>query len=399
MIKPIVNTIKADIKNASIYLRSTKKFGKTTLFRDVILEKYGDPTRGLLVACGNEIGYKMLDNINVVHVSTWKELLELKAWLIKERGNEHNIEIVAFDTVDELALIADIETIRQSNIENPKKQVKSIKAAFGGYTAGEKYSANDLIKPYISSLQSAGFGVWAIAHTKFKTIKEKGGLDEDGYQQLTSNLSTDYESAFGDIFDVTLTGVIDRNIEEIEDGDKKKRRATDTIRKLYFRETPVIDAGGRFAFGAVPEYMVFDKPNMGKEFIQVIEEGMEKSKLSNRDGKKNISKPEPIVQQQKKQEEAEIETEIETENNQEPFPMNEPVEEEDKEDAAIIDDPGLNDDPYSGLSDKELIAEATKKFKATEDESIKDGVRAIIKPFGRMSNVDRTHLIEILNLF
>ena len=75
------------------------------------------------------------------------------------------------------------------------------------------------------------------------------------------------------------------------------------------------------------------------------------------------------------------------------------VEEEDKEDAAIIDDLGLNDDPYSGLSDKELIAEATKKFKATEDESIKDGVRAIIKPFGRMSNVDRTHLIEILNLF
>ena len=54
--KPEVNVIKPDIKNLSIYLRSTKKFGKSTLFRDVILAKYGDPSRGLLVGCGNEIG-------------------------------------------------------------------------------------------------------------------------------------------------------------------------------------------------------------------------------------------------------------------------------------------------------------------------------------------------------
>ena len=66
----------------------------------------------------------------------------------------------------------------------------------------------------MTSLQNAGFGVWVIAHTKFKTIKEKGGLEEDGYMQLTSNMGADYEAAFGDIFDVTLTGVIDRDVEE-----------------------------------------------------------------------------------------------------------------------------------------------------------------------------------------
>ena len=179
--KPEVNVIKPDIKNLSIYLRSTKKFGKSTLFRDVILAKYGDPSRGLLVGCGNEIGYKMLDNLNVTQVTSHKDMVELEKWLIEKKGIEHNIEIVAFDTGDELALLADAETIRQSNVENPNKKCKSIKAAFGGYTAGEKYSANDIIKPYMSKLQAAGFGVWVIAHTKFKTIKEKGGLDEDGY--------------------------------------------------------------------------------------------------------------------------------------------------------------------------------------------------------------------------
>lgn len=295
-VKPIINTIKADIKNVSIYLRSTKKFGKTTLFRDVILEKYGDPARGLLVGCGNEKGYKMLDNLNCTQVSTYKELSELKEWLIKEKGKEHNIEIVAFDTGDEFALIADKETIRRSNLENPNKTTKSIKAAFGGFTCGEKYSANDIIKPYMTELQDAGFGVWCIAHTKFKTIKEKGGLEEDGYMQLTSNMGADYEAAFGDIFDVVLTGVIDRALEEKQVKDTVKKYATDTVRKLYFRGTPLIDAGGRFADGAVPEYLVFDQPNMAAEFIKTVEEGMEKSK-TNFTVKKTTKKKVPKVEE------------------------------------------------------------------------------------------------------
>ena len=166
MKKPTVNVIKPDIKNLSIYLRSTKKWGKSTLFRDMIMEKYGGPYKGLLVGCGNEIGYTMLDNLNSIQVETYNDLMDLKSYLIDkvwierdERGKvtsktpiDHDIQIVAFDTGDELTLITDAETIRQSNLENPNKKVKSIKAAFGGYTAGEKYSANNLIKPFMNDL-------------------------------------------------------------------------------------------------------------------------------------------------------------------------------------------------------------------------------------------------------
>lgn len=327
--KPTINVIKPDIKNLTIYLRSTKKFGKTTLFRDVILEKYGDPSRGLLVGCGNEKGYKMLDNLNTTQVTTYKDLVELKDWLIKEKGKEHNIEIVAFDTGDELALIADKETIRRSNIENPNKTTKSIKAAFGGYTAGEKYSANEVIKPYMTELAEAGFGVWCIAHTKFKTIKEKGGLDEDGYMQLSSNMAADYEAAFGDVFDVVLTGIVDRAFEEKQGKDKVKKYTTDTVRKLYFRETPLIDAGGRFADGAVPEYLVFDKPNMAADFIKIVEEGMEKSKTEfatkPATKKKSTKKVEPVVEKPV-EEDPEIEAmeeQIETIDNAVPFDIDE----------------------------------------------------------------------------
>ena len=371
--KPQINTIKPDIKNLSIYLRSTKKFGKTTLFRDTILAKYGDPSRGLLVGCGNEKGYKILDNLNTTQVSTYKDLIELRDWLINEKGKEHNIEIVAFDTGDELALIADKETIRLSNIENPNKKIKSIKAAFGGYTAGEKYSANDIIKPYMTSLQDAGFGVWVIAHTKFKTIKEKGGLEEDGYMQLTSNMGADYEAAFGDIFDVTLTGVIDRDVEEKGDGDKKKRYATDTVRKLYFRETPLIDAGGRFAYGAVPEYMVFDKEDMGAEFIKVIEEGMEKSKKTL--GKKaTVSAPKPT----KKVE-----------------PIVEDIAEDIDEDIDDIDAAEETTTETASDYPEDLVGTIRVMFKDCTDKDLKAEVKGIIAQHGKLNDCDEDALKEI----
>ena len=380
--KPVVNVIKPDIKNLSIYLRSTKKFGKTTLFRDMILAKYGDPSRGLLVGCGNEIGYKMLDNLNVTQVKTYKDMTELANWLITEKGKEHNIEIVAFDTGDELALITDAETIRQSNVENPTKKCKSIKGAFGGYTAGEKFSANDLIKPYMTRLQDAGFGVWVIAHTKFKTIKEKGGLDEDGYMQLSSNMGADYEAAFGDIFDVTLTGVIDRDLETKQVGDKTKKYATDEIRKLYFRGTTLIDAGGRFADGAVPDFMVFDKPDMGAEFVRVVEEGMEKSKstLGKRNSNPVVSTPKP-----------EIQVTPEPETQKVDFLS-------DIEDDDLLDETPVSEVPTESKYPSDLNGTIRTMYKECKDATLKASVKEVIAEYGKLNDVDEDGLKRIYDM-
>lgn len=376
-VKPVINTIKADIKNVSIYLRSTKKFGKTTLFRDVILEKYGDPSRGLLVGCGNEKGYKMLDNLNCTQVSTYKELTELKDWLINTKGKEHNIEIIAFDTGDEFALIADKETLRRSNLENPNKPTKSIKAAFGGFTAGEKYSANDIIKPYMTELQDSGFGVWCIAHTKFKTIKEKGGLEEDGYMQLTSNMGADYEAAFGDIFDVVLTGVIDRAFEEKPSKDTVKKYATDTVRKLYFRGTPLIDAGGRFADGAVPEYLVFDQPNMAAEFIKTVEEGMEKSKTNFTEKKTTAKK------------------------KAEPKPVPAPIIEDDDlssiaPDDDIFDDIGGESEPTPIKLDKKRLDAIRAAFRSAGDDVKKEIKKILANYSGKLA--EEMYEVDVISI-
>ncbi len=380
---PKINTVVSDIKNVSIYLRSVKKWGKSTLFRDVIRVKYNDLTRGVLVECGLENGDSML-NSNMVHLDTYKEFMEFKKWLISTKGTEHNIEIVCFDTADEMIPIFEKEVIRLSNIENPKKTCKSIKGAFGGYNAGIEMAA-EMVKKYIGEIKSAGIGVWVIAHSKFKTIREKGGLEEDGYMQLTSNLVNAYESAFGDIFDCTLTGVIDRVFDEKQDGDKVKKYTTDSVRKLYFRGTTLIDAGGRFASDTVPEYLEYNCSSLefAKLFIDTIEEGMKKSAIDTTGLIPTSTKSKPA-----KSKSAKVVEEL--------------IEEEDdiSVDEGIIEDENTTEES-TALTPEELIAQI--KAKNTSDEAKKIIISTLKshgeKALGKVTDISiLTEILDKLNI-
>lgn len=269
--KPTINKASNNINKLRIYIRAVRKWGKTTLFRDYIEELYdGDASKGLLVGVGYEHGYDMLDNLNALHVDTWKDLTELKKWLITEKGKEHNIEIVAFDVVDELIPIAEKEAMRLSEIKTQKK-CTSINESFGGFGRGQE-KVKELIKKYFAELRSAGFGTWAIAHTKDKTIKEKGMNDDEGYQVLTSNLSNSYESIFGDIFDCVLTGYVDKTV--------KDGRITSSVRKLALRGDYYVEAGCRFANNSIPEYIECceDSKDTAKLLIKTLKDGLKGSK-------------------------------------------------------------------------------------------------------------------------
>lgn len=276
--KPTLNKTATSITDLSIYIRSVKKWGKSTLARDIIRAKFdGDLTKGVIVECGYEVGDSMLD-MNMTHIDKYDDFIEFKDWLISQKGKEHDIRSVCFDTVDELVPIFEAEVVRQYNKKNPTKKVESIKASWGGYNAGVDMAAT-MIKQYMSEIKKAGFGIFCIGHSRLKTIREKGSLEEDGYMQLTSTLGNSYESAFGDIFDCTVTGYIDVNYDIKDD----KKYITDSVRKLYFRSTSLIDAGCRFANGTVPEFLSYpndmDSLDFAKLFIKTVEDGLAKSKL------------------------------------------------------------------------------------------------------------------------
>lgn len=354
-VKPQIHKIEADIKNAYIYLRAVRKWGKTTTWKNIILQKYnGDASRGLLIEVGNEHGTTMLDNINTTHVSTYKDLIQLKDWLIAEKGKEHNIEMLCFDVVDELQDIFDKEVIRLNNIENPNKPSKSIKSCFGGYNAGVEMSANK-IKEYMESLKTAGFGIICIGHTKMKAVSDRASTEDERWMTLTGTLPSNYNAAIADVCDVVLTGNIEREFETKGEGENAKNYLVSEERRLYLRPTELIDAGSRFAPGTVPDYIVFDgtPEEFAAKLIKTIEEGMEKSKSG-----VSISKP----------------TTTATKNTAKPTPAPAVIEEDDDltsiapdDEDDIFDEPAVEESKLIKLDKARLDAIRTAYRNASAD--------------------------------
>ena len=370
-VKPTIHKIEADIKNAYIYLRAVRKWGKTTLWKNLILKKYnGDASKGLLVQVGNERGLTMLDNVNATHVASYKDLIQLKDWLIKEKGNEHDIEMVCFDVVDELPEIFDKEVLRLHSIENPNKPCKSIKSCFGGYNAGVEMSANK-IKAYIEELKSAGFGIVCIGHTKMKAVSDKATTEDEKWMTLTGTLSSNYESAIADVCDIVLTGNIEREFETKGEGENAKNYLVSEERRLYFRGTELIAAGSRFAPNTVPDYIVFDgtPEEFAEKLIQTIEDGMENSKT------KTETKPTTKKKATKKAE-----------------PIEEPVEDEMEIVEDVVDDIGedivedIFDEDVAVPVDVDVLAAIRAAFKAAEID-VKAEVKAVLVNYGgRLAN-------------
>ena len=377
MKKPVLQRSATEINKITGFIMGVRKFGKTSLWADMINAKFGDPEKGLLVSCGMEHGTKMIDNIFTIHANTWKDLVEVKDWLIKEKGHEHNVEMVCFDSAEEFFGIAETEIIRLSILENNKK-IKSIKAAYGGFTNGEKECAK-LVKKYLNDLYNVGIMPWMIGHTKLKTVKDKASLDEEGFQRLGSSLIADYESAVADCFDIIATGLINREIEEKGEGDNTKRYVKETERRLYFRGNEIVEAGGRLKDLSIPEYIQFDKMNMGQTFIDTIETAL-KNGRSETPSKKPDSKPS---------------TPVEGASIAEPEPdyMDEelPFDEEEKEDI---------DDTVDETRDcpEDLADTIRTMFKECTDKDVKADVKKVITEYGKLNDVDEEGLKKIYDM-
>lgn len=385
-VKPIVKRSETEINKITGFIMGVRKFGKTTLWADMIREKFGDPSKGLLVSCGLEHGTNMIDNINTTHIDNYKDLMELKKWLVETKGTEHDIEMICFDSAEEMFTIFEQETIRRSNIETGK-QVRSIKAAYSGFTNGEKECAK-LVKKFFNELYTVGIMPWSIGHTKLKTVRDKGSMDEEGFQKLGSSLIADYEAVCADCFDIIVTGLVNREIEERGSGDATKRYVTETERRLYFRGNEIVEAGGRMKGLSIPEYIVFDKDNMAKDFIDTIETALKAGRVDDTPTtKKTTKKQTPKVEKP-------VEEEIEDTVDEVPFDLDEDIVGETFEDD-------LEEEAIAPV-DKDVLAEIRATFKSADAEA-KAEVKTVLANYsGKLANEmrpsDVTKIKEILGI-
>lgn len=248
------NQVKCDIGSYLHYWRGVMKSGKTTLFYNLVKEQYGDLNKGLLISLGNELGYKALDSLVYAEAPTWGDMVEIIDTLVEEKEN-NEFEIVALDTVDEMVKLG------MQEVKRLHKKLKGtsveFNACFGGYAA-PRHKLTELIDEQISRLERAGYGLVFIGHTKIKDIKEKNG---DEYQQLTSNLNSDYDGIFANKADIVMTIVIEKEINE-------SKHIEGIERYMYFRSDGFVDAGGRFT--NVPDKIEYGADNYIKAFEQAV---------------------------------------------------------------------------------------------------------------------------------
>lgn len=239
-----MNTVKADLCSYPPYmLLAVRKFGKSTFWRDLVIEAWGDASKGLMISCGTEEGYHALDNLQVEPAMAWNEdydeeldrrgLVQIIDDVI-DNNAEYGIKGVCFDTLDTMCDIAIAEVMRMSK-RDTGKVCKSINDAFGGYGRGLD-KVIEIMKEQIARLRAAGIAVFIISHVK---MKEKSDMmTGDKYEVLTNNLMDKVYTAIADNAQMVMMGVLERDINS--------GRIESERRVLYLRGTSLVDAGSRF---------------------------------------------------------------------------------------------------------------------------------------------------------
>ena len=323
------NKVKCDIGSYIHYWRGVKKSGKTTLFYDLVKAQYGDLNKGLLIAVGDEIGYQALDGLVYAETPTWLDFIEVIDALVEDK-EDNEFEVVALDTVDEMIKLAQEEVKRLH--KKVKGQSAEFNACFGGYGAPRK-KVEELVDEQLARIRRAGYGLVLIGHTRLRDITEKNG---DSYQQLTSNLSADYDGIFANKADIVMTIVVEKDIDE-------NKHINGTERYMYFRSDGFVDAGGRFS--QMPEKIEYGADH----YISAFEAGV-KGAIQGKVSDKEIAK--------RKSEEA-----------------------EERKKSAVAYSKASKENKIDVEKNEELIADIKEKFSNLTEE-VKAEVKEYMKELG-----------------
>ena len=297
------NEIKIDPLAYNIMLIGESGIGKTTVIKEFV-EKLTGEDGYVFLEVGKEDGADAINGIQYLTCPEWDaEYDEMTNTIgfntfiedvVDNRSTDwKDLRVVVIDTLDELFSIVEPEVIRLHNKETPNKRVKSIKAAFGGFMAGED-KAIEIVEDKLWSLKKVGVSFIIIGHTKTRNVTDPD-TGED-YMQITTNLTQRYYNAIKTKVHFLPVASVDRDIIK-EKGKKNivtgevemKGVLKGETRKITFRDDNfVIDSKSRFA-DIVPE-IPLDADALIEAITNAIKAEQSKSGVSFDDAKKKQEK-------------------------------------------------------------------------------------------------------------
>ena len=257
------NHVKLDPLAYNICLLGESKVGKTTLIKEVC-EKLAGSDGYMFLECGQERGADAIEGISYINCPEWQmdydELTNSAGFedvcddIIDNKTTDYaDLKVVIIDTYDQLINLAEDESKRLWNRDNPDKRTNSINAAWGGFGKGEK-KAIELMFNKIAELRSVGVSTIIIGHIKTKDISDP--VSGETYQILTSDQQQNYFNALKKNLHFLGLAYIERQMIKEKTGKKNivtnKEEQVNKVkgesRKIKFRDDNFcVDSGSRFA--------------------------------------------------------------------------------------------------------------------------------------------------------
>ncbi len=257
------NHVKLDPLAYNICLLGESKVGKTTLIKEVCEQLSGEDGY-MFLECGQERGADAIEGIHYVNCPEWSmdydEITNSIGFedvcddIIENKTSDYSeLKVVIIDTYDQLINIAEDESVRLWNRDNPEKRANSINAVWGGFGKGEK-KAIEIMFNKIAELRNVGVSTIIIGHVKTKDISDP--VSGETYQILTSDQQQNYFNALKKNLHFLGLAYIDRQIVKEKTGKKNivtnKEEQVNKVkgesRKIKFRDDNFcVDSGSRFA--------------------------------------------------------------------------------------------------------------------------------------------------------
>lgn len=283
--------------------------GKSTVIKEVCEKLAGDEGY-IALDIGKEDGHDAINGIASAKIPDWATFKEFCDDVIDNKLTDYkDLRVIVLDTFDQLLDIAEPEVIRMHNRANPDKpKITSIKAAFGGFMAGED-KAIQIVLDKLWQLKSVGVSFIAIGHTKKKDVDDP--ITGESYSILTTNMSQRYFNALKTKLHFLGVAYIDREIVKQKTGKKNvvtkqeevKGKVMSESRRISFRDDNYsVDSKSRFAD------IVDEIPLDSDAFIKALTDAImaEHSK-----GDKTVEQSKKDLEKARKQKEAEVAEKLE----------------------------------------------------------------------------------------
>lgn len=260
------NKVSLNPLDANICLLGLPKIGKTTIMKEIAEKLVGE--NYLFLEMYRENGAKYIEDIIYEDVPDWDTFVEIVDDIVENRTTDYaDLKVVFLDTLDNALQLAEQESIRLWNKENPAKRTSAINAAWGGYMKGQD-KAMELLQEQLFRLRTVGVAFSVIGHVRQTTITDP--ITNESYQQITSDVSQRYFNQLKKNIDLVGIAYIDRELTKNKVNGKEVSTVKSETRKIKFRDDNyTVDSGSRMS--QICSEINFD----ADEFIEAMKNALE----------------------------------------------------------------------------------------------------------------------------